>query len=560
MLLASTGVLLAQERTDPSASQGGTPPKTPTQKIPDNYIVVLKDKEKPKEVSQEHKNAHGVKVKNVYDKALKAYAAEISADKVNKVKADKRVLFVSEDREVQADAQTVPTGIERIGNDPSTQTNKANGVGVAVIDTGIDLDHPDLNVSQPSRDSSGNWTNGKNCMGTSLPDDDNGHGTHVAGTIAAKNDNVGVVGVAPEANLYAVKSLDSASKGSWSSIICGIDWATGTLTDSDAANDVKVVNMSLSGSGSDDGNCGNSNSDALHKALCNSVNAGVVHAVAAGNDNGADLATKVPAAYDEALTVTALADFNGSPGGGASATCRSDVDDTAADFSNMAVSTPDQGHTIAAPGVCIEATWLNGGYHTISGTSMAAPHIAGTAALYLANNSSAAPAQVIAKLREDAAAKSGTDANVDGYYGFTDDPNKPSGSRYYGYLEWSVGYNSSGDDTTSSPSDTTAPTVSSRSPSSGQTRVRRATNVTATFSEAMDKATLTNSTVTLVKSGSTTPVAATVTLSSDGKTVTLDPSASLAKKALYTAKIEGAKDLAGNPLATTTWSFKTGRK
>lgn len=110
------------------------------------------------------------------------------------------------------------------------------------------------------------------------------------------------------------------------------------------------------------------------------------------------------------------------------------------------------------------------------------------------------------------------------------------------------------------PPDVTPPTVSSRSPSSGKTGVRRATNVTATFSEEMAKATLTRSTVTLVKSGSTTPVAATVTPSSDGKTVKLNPSASLARRTTYTVKIEGTKDLAGNPLATTTWSFKTGKK
>lgn len=112
-----------------------------------------------------------------------------------------------------------------------------------------------------------------------------------------------------------------------------------------------------------------------------------------------------------------------------------------------------------------------------------------------------------------------------------------------------------------SEEDTTAPLVSNVAPINGKTGVRRATNVTATFSEAMDKATLTTSTVKLLKSGSTTPMAATVTLSSDGKNVTLDPSASLARRTTYTATIEGAKDLAGNPLATTTtWSFKTGRR
>ena len=115
-----------------------------------------------------------------------------------------------------------------------------------------------------------------------------------------------------------------------------------------------------------------SNRDALHKAICNSVAAGVTYVVAAGND-GRNLAGFVPAAYDEVLAVTAVADFNGQPGGGAAATCR--TDDTPADFSNFAgIDTDDANHTIAAPGVCIRSTWKGGGYQTISGTSMASPH------------------------------------------------------------------------------------------------------------------------------------------------------------------------------------------
>src|SRR5918994_7930114 len=119
-------------------------------------------------------------------------------------------------------------------------------------------------------------------------------------------------------------------------------------------------------------------------AICESVAAGVTYTVAAGNSN-ADLKNFVPATYDQVLTVTAEADFNGQPGGGAAATCRSDVDETPADFSNYATLTSgDQNHTIAAPGVCIYSTWKNGGYKTISGTSIASPHITGAAALYKA--------------------------------------------------------------------------------------------------------------------------------------------------------------------------------
>lgn len=413
--------------------------------VPDQYIIVFHDWVRdPGAEAQAMANEHGLGILHVYEFALKGFAATVPAARLARLRQDARVDFISEDRVVEITAppgggtavaagQTLPTGIDRIEGDLSSTASGSGsgsvGVPVAVIDTGIDIDHPDLNV-----------VGGKNCSTGRSFDDGNGHGTHVAGTIAAKDDNNGVVGVAPGAPLYAVRVLNNAGSGSWSSVICGIDWVTANA----ASKGIKVANMSLGGSGSDspsDANCNNANNDALHKAICKSVKAGVTYVVAAGNSNS-NFSGFVPAAYDEVLTVTAVADFDGVYGGSGAATCRSDVDDTPADFSNFTTAgSGDEGHTIAAPGVCILSTWKGGGYKTISGTSMASPHVAGTAALCIAGPCAGmTPAQVRSKLRSDASVRPS-------YYGFTGDPNNPISSGgpnpttlYYGYLVYAGGY------------------------------------------------------------------------------------------------------------------------
>jgi subtilisin len=268
----------------------------------------------------------------------------------------------------------VPTGVQRIFWESSSavgsdgQLASTTYPGVAIIDTGISTSHPDLNV-----------VGGRNCSTGNSYDDGNGHGTHVAGTVAA---NGKIVGVAPGAPLYAVRVLNNAGSGSWSSVICGVDWVTAN------AASIEVANMSLGGSGTAGSSC---TSSSLRQAICNSVTAGVTYVVSAGN-SGADAKDFVPAAYPETITVAAIADFNGLPGGGAPSTCRTDTDDTHANFSNYGTATAGQpGHVdITAPGVCILSTWHSGsGYNTISGTSMSGPHVAGAAALYLSGVSTA---------------------------------------------------------------------------------------------------------------------------------------------------------------------------
>jgi subtilisin len=413
-------VLLAVVSVVAFAASSGAPAGV----VSGQYIVVAKPGVDAAALARDHARADGAVVSHVYGHALHGYAAQLSGAGLAAVRADGRVAYVAQDREVAAaapgpSAQVLPTGIDRIDGDLSS-ARSGDGTGttninVAVLDTGIDIDHPDLNVA-----------GGVSCINSSFFDDGNGHGTHVSGTIAAKDDGIGVVGVVPGARLWAVQVLNSAGSGSFASVICGVDWVTAHA----AQLGIKVANMSLGGGGSDDGNCGLTNNDPFHTAICNSVAAGVTYVVAAGN-SADDEGRHVPAAYDEALTVTAVADFDGKPGGLGSPTCRADEDDSSASFSSFAVSAADQGHTIAGPGVCILSTWKNGGYNTISGTSMATPHLAGTAALCIASGGcGSTPAQVMRKLRSDA--ERYTSRNP--AYGFLGDPLRPIAGKYFGFL------------------------------------------------------------------------------------------------------------------------------
>jgi len=343
--------------------------------IPGAYIVTLKSGD-PAAAADDARTRHGATVSHVYRYAMRGYAGHMSPRAAAAVARQDGVASVVADQTVTAAAQTLPTGINRIdGELSSTRSGDGTGavnVDVAVIDTGIDLTHPDLNV-----------VGGKNCSNGRSYADGNGHGSHVAGTIGAKDDGIGVVGVAPGARLWAVRVLNNQGSGSWSSIICGLDYVTGN------AGTIEVANMSLGGTGTDTG-C---NDGGMHQAICRSVAAGVTYAVAAGNEAD-DAKNHVPAAYDEVMTVSALADFDGNPGGLGAPTCRADVDDTFADFSNFGADVD-----LIAPGVCIYSTWKGGGYNTISGTSMATPHVTGGAALYKSTHPTASPAQVKSALQ-----------------------------------------------------------------------------------------------------------------------------------------------------------------
>lgn len=232
-------------------------------------------------------------------------------------------------------AQVMPWGIDRIDAElvwPSGNT--ADAVKLAVIDTGISNTHPDLLA---------NIKGGVNAINSLKSwNDDNGHGSHVAGTIGALNNTTGVVGAAPAVDLYAVKVLSRTGSGYLSDVIEGIQWSV--------QNGMQVINMSLGTS---------ANSQSLHDAVIAAYNAGIVTVAAAGNDYGGPVI--YPAAYPEVIAVSAT-----------------DQNNVLAGFSNVGPEVD-----LAAPGVSIFSTYKGTGYATASGTSMASPHVAGAAALVL---------------------------------------------------------------------------------------------------------------------------------------------------------------------------------
>ena len=423
--------------------------------IEDRYIVVYDGTNNGVRAETTEREAElGFESGRRYTSAIDGFAARLTPSQLRELDRDPEVGFVSEDRRVEAAGYvprvpgepTPPTGVRRTLAATDTHVREASGVNVAVLDTGIQLDHPDLNAVA-----------GHDCAGSDFPTgdfDQNGHGTHVTGTIAARNngvvggtpggDNEGltsVVGVAPETKAYGVRVLDAFGRGTTSEVICGIDW----VTENASALDIRVANMSIEGPGPPLEPCATT-TDAVHKALCNSTAAGVTYVVAAGSDGRAfDLTEPLvtPAAYPEVLTVTAVSDLDGVPGGAGCITpgCAGDDDDIVADFSNYAATPAGRAHTIAAPGVGIKSTWGTYPndlvYNWLSGTSTAAAHVSGIAALCINEAgtegpcANLAPAEVITELRSQAQAYNTTYPT----YGFLRDPHhSPFPWAYFGFL------------------------------------------------------------------------------------------------------------------------------
>jgi len=377
-------LMLAAVLTAPVTSSDATtaPTTSAASSAPTSWIVTLRAGHDPKTEAPDLVERAGGTVTYVYEHALKGFAFQGSATAAESLRRNPNVRTVIADQAVRIAAETTPPGIRRIRARHPTQPDAQEagftgaGVRIGILDTGIDLDHPDLNVDVAS---------GKNCITAGPPEDGHGHGTHVAGIAAARADNgIGVVGVAPGATVVPLKVLDDTGNGEWSNLICAVDYLTGLITDSDPTNDVRVANMSLG----DPGSVGTCSDGGIRQAICTSVAAGITYIAAAGNST-VDTATFIPAAFPEVVAVSAIVDLDGEPGGLAGCYFFIYCDDTLAFFSNYGSAVD-----VTAPGVQVYSTWKNGGYSTADGTSMASPHAAGVAALVVGANPSLSPAAV----------------------------------------------------------------------------------------------------------------------------------------------------------------------
>jgi subtilisin family serine protease len=317
-----------------------------------SYIVVYKDS-----AAAEAKSTAaslGAKVTHRYTAALTGFAASMSEQQAKQLAADPNVSFVQQNQVVSltTDQPNPPSwGLDRIDqrdlplNNLYQYSTTASNVHAYIIDTGISTTHPDFG---------GRAVSGFDAVDGGPADDCNGHGTHVSGTVGGAT-----YGVAKGVSLTAVRVLNCSGSGTTAQVAAGIDWVT--------ANAVKpaVANMSLGG-GVD---------ATLDAAVSRSIASGVTYGIASGNSN-TNACNFSPARVPEAITVNA-----------------STRTDARASFSNFGTCTD-----IYAPGEGITSAWLNGGTNTISGTSMATPHVVGGAALYLASNPNATPAQVASAL------------------------------------------------------------------------------------------------------------------------------------------------------------------
>lgn len=316
-----------------------------------NVSVIIGFKSVPGKSDIDFINSHGGIIKRRY-KIINAISANVPQESIDIIVKSPNIEYIENDekvfahvpigtcQEVQVLKQTTPWGVNRIGSRlVNALGNTGKGIKIGVLDTGIDYNHEDLK---------GNYMGGYNFVGNnSNTMDDNGHGTHVSGIIAAEDNDIGVVGVAPQAYLYSAKVLAFDSTGSTSDIVSGLEWSVD--------NDMRIINMSL---GSED------DSISVGRAINNTYNAGILIVSAAGNSGnviGKGDNIDFPARYNSVISVGAT-----------------DINDKRASFSSTGPTLE-----LSAPGDHILSTLNGNKYGSLSGTSMSCPHVSGVAALIM---------------------------------------------------------------------------------------------------------------------------------------------------------------------------------